>query len=70
MVLLTIFIPGQPEIEVRLNEEGGREPMCAIAMLENVNCAVKVSRRVDFHRGHAVMDKAYGWGMNWRAGSK
>lgn len=68
--VVTIFIPGQPEIEVRLNEEGGREPMCAIAMLENVNGAVKVSRRVDFHRGHAVMDKAYGWGMNWRAGSK
>jgi len=68
--VVTIFIPGQPEIEVRLNEEGGRDGMCAIAMLENVNGAVKVSRRVDFHRGHAVMDKAYGWGMNWRAGSK
>ncbi|MBF6042997.1 TerD family protein [Pseudomonas baetica] len=68
--VVTIFIPGQPEIEVRLNEEGGRDAMCAIAMLENVNGAVKVSRRVDFHRGHAVMDKAYGWGMNWRAGSK
>jgi tellurite resistance protein TerA len=68
--VVTIFIPGQPEIEVRLNEEGGREPMCAIAMLENVNGAVKVSRRVDFHRGHRVMDQAYGWGMSWTAGSK
>jgi tellurite resistance protein TerA len=68
--VVTIFIPGQPEIEVRLNEEGGRDGMCAIAMLENVNGAVKVSRRVDFHRGHSQVDKAYGWGMSWRAGSK
>ncbi|WP_265535406.1 TerD family protein [Pseudomonas saponiphila] len=68
--VVTIYIPGQPDIEVRLNEEGGSDAMCAIAMLENVNGAVKVSRRVDFHRGHAVMDKAYGWGMNWKAGSK
>lgn len=68
--VVTIFVPGQPEIEVRLNEEGGREGMCAIAMLENVNGAVKVSRRVDFHRGHSQLDKAYGWGMRWSAGSK
>lgn len=68
--VVTIYIPGQPDIEVRLNEEGGREPMCAIAMLENVNGAVKVSRRVDFHRGHKLMDQAYGWGMRWTAGSK
>ena len=68
--VVTIYIPNQPEIEVRLNEEGGRDGMCAIAMLENDNGAVKVSRRVDFHRGHSAVDKAYGWGMNWRAGSK
>ncbi|MFI8479223.1 TerD family protein [Pseudomonas sp. NPDC078700] len=68
--VVTIYIPGQPDIEVRLNEEGGREGVCAIALLENVNGAVKVTRQVDFHRGHAVMDKAYGWGMRWTAGSK
>lgn len=68
--VVTIFVPGQPEIEVRLNEEGGRYGMCAIALLENVNGAVKVSRRVDFYRGHEPMDQAYGWGMRWVAGSK
>ncbi|EMZ44386.1 TerD family protein (plasmid) [Pseudomonas aeruginosa] len=68
--VVTIFVPGQPEIEVRMNEEGGRHGMCAIALLENVNGAVKVSRRVDFHPGHEEMDRAYGWGMRWKAGSK
>ena len=68
--VVTIFIPGQPEIEVRLNEEGGNQGMCAIALLENDNGAVKVTRKVDFHRGHEPMDKAYRWGMRWSAGSK
>lgn len=68
--VVTIHIPGQPDIEVRLNEEGGRLGMCAIALLENDNGAVKVSRRVDFHKGHRDMDLAYGWGMRWAAGSK
>jgi tellurite resistance protein TerA len=68
--VVTIYVPGQPPIEVRLNEEGGRLGMCAIALLENENGGVKVSRRVDFHKGHSVMDKAYGWGMRWAAGSK
>lgn len=68
--VVTVFVPGQPEIEVRMNEEGGRHGMCAIALLENVNGAVKVSRRVDFHPGHEEMDRSYGWGMRWKAGSK
>jgi tellurite resistance protein TerA len=68
--VVTIHVPGQPPIEVRLNEEGGRQGMCAIALLENDNGAVKVTRRVDFHRGHSDMDKAYSWGMRWAAGSK
>lgn len=68
--VVTIFVPGQPEIEVRLNEEGGSLGMCAIALLENVGGSVKVTRRVDFHKGHRKMDEAYGWGMRWSAGSK
>lgn len=68
--VVTIVVPGQPEIEVRMNEEGGRQGMCAIAVLENVRGAVEVSRRVDFHLGHEEMDRAYGWGMRWKAGSK
>jgi tellurite resistance protein TerA len=68
--VVTIHVPGQPPIEVRLNEEGGRQGMCAIALLENDNGAVKVGRRVEFFQGHEPMDRAYGWGLRWKAGSK
>ncbi|MBC3413071.1 MULTISPECIES: TerD family protein [Pseudomonas] len=68
--VVTIFVPGQAEIEVRLNEEGGSLGCCAIALLENDNGSVKVTRRVDFHRSQKPMDEAYRWGMNWGRGSK
>ncbi len=68
--VVTLYAPGQPPIEVRLNEEGGRFGMCAVALLENVGGAVKVSREIKFVKGHLELDKAYGWGMRWSAGSK
>lgn len=68
--VVTIYIPDQPPIEVRMNEEGGRLGMCAVALLENDRGAVKVSREVRFVKDHVVLDKTYGWGLRWSAGSK
>ena len=68
--VVTLYVPEQPPVEVRVSEEGGSRAMCAIALLENINGAVKVSRQVDFFDGHQAMDSAYHWGMRWRAGSK
>ena len=65
-----LMVPGQPEVEVRMNEFGSRETMCAVALLENASGKIKVSREVAFHKGHRYMDAAYGWGMRWRAGAK
>lgn len=68
--VVTIYAPGQPPVEVRLNEEGGQKSMCAIAMLENINGTVRVNREVRFFSDHEKLDQAYGWGLRWRAGSK
>jgi len=70
--VIRLLVPGQPEIEVRMNEISGnsRDGMCAVAVLENQNNQIKVSREVRFFAGHEPMDKGYGWGMRWRAGSK
>lgn len=68
--VITVYTPEQPPIEVRLSEEGGNKGICAVALLENINGAVKVSREVRFFGGHDTMDTAYNWGMRWRAGSK
>ena len=38
--------------------------------VQNVGGSVKVNRKVEFFKGHSDMDKAFGWGMRWSAGSK
>jgi tellurite resistance protein TerA len=68
--VVRLMIPDQPEIEVRMNEHGSRDRMCAIAMLENQGGGVRVSREVRFFPGHRQMDEHYGWGLSWQSGSK
>ncbi|QCR38534.1 TerD family protein [Nissabacter sp. SGAir0207] len=68
--VVTLQLPEQPPIETRLTEGGSRNMMCAIARLENTQGTLKVERLNDYFAGHEPMDKAYGWGFNWRAGSK
>jgi tellurite resistance protein TerA len=70
--VIRMMVPGQPEIEVRMNElsSNKRDIMCAVALLENKNNQISVNREVRFFGGHEQMDKGYGWGMSWRAGKK
>ncbi|MGQ9659659.1 MAG: TerD family protein [Thermochromatium sp.] len=68
--LITLKTPGQPEIEVRLDSHRNDLPMCAIALLENQGGAVKITKLVEYYRGHLDMDRAYQWGLEWVRGSK
>ena len=61
---------GQPEIEVRLDSHRNDRQMCAIAMLENQQGAVRITKLVDYHRGHLDMDQRYNWGLDWVRGRK
>lgn len=68
--VVTIYVPNEPPVEIRLTEGGNSLGMCAVVLLENVNGALQVNREVRYFRGHKEMDEAYHWGLNWRAGSK
>lgn len=68
--VVTLHIPDQPPIETRMTEGENRRNMCAIARLVNENGSIRVERINQFFNGHSDMDKAFGWGFNWRAGSK
>lgn len=69
--VVTLKYPNGADIEVRLNEHRNGKIMCAIAMIENVNNETfKVQRLVEYFNGHKDMDRTYGWGMKWVAGSK
>ncbi len=68
--VVTLYIPDQPPIETRMTEGQNNRNMCAIARLVNENGNIKVERINQFFNGHSDMDKAFGWGFSWKAGSK
>lgn len=68
--VVTLNLPHQPPVEAHLIEDGNQKMMCAVARLENDNGSLQVHRLIDYFSGHKAMDDAYGWGFNWRAGSK
>lgn len=67
--VVTIEAPGQPPVEVRLDRADSKG-MCAIAMIENINGKLSVTKLVEYFHGHPDMDKWFGFGFNWREGHK
>lgn len=68
--VVTIYVPNEAPLEIRLTEGSNSLGMCATVLLENNNGALKVNREVRYFRGHQDMDKAYHWGLRWTSGSK
>ena len=68
---VTIKYPGAEDLIVKMDSYNSSEKMCALALLENVNDETfSVEKVVQFYGGHALMDKAFHWGLNWRPGRK
>jgi tellurite resistance protein TerA len=69
--VVTLYPATGPEIEMRLDESDSKSRFCAIALLENDGAGLAVRREVRYIRGsQREVDQAYGWGMQWQAGSK
>ena len=67
--VVTIRIPDQPEIEVRLTE-GNQLNTCAIIELRNINGAIQANREVRYFEGQKSLDQFYDFGFRWTKGSK
>lgn len=68
--IVRVLAPGQPEIEVKMNEYGDPRGTCAVVALENRGGQLHVSREVTFHKNQKPMDEHYKWGFKWSTGSK
>jgi tellurite resistance protein TerA len=68
--VITIKAKDQADIEIRLDSYRDDQYLCALAMLENINNQVRITKLIDYFSGHQQMDNAYGWGLNYVAGSK
>jgi tellurite resistance protein TerA len=67
---VTLYSPDQGPIEVPLDEGRNDMGMCAVALIENVNGQMRITRECRYFQGHRQLDSHYGWGLRWSAGSK
>ncbi|MES2259799.1 MAG: TerD family protein [Pseudomonadota bacterium] len=73
--VVTIEMPQQAPIEVRL-DQGERQIMCAIAMIENRAGSMQITKLVEYfsqqgqQSAHELMDRKFGFGLRWAAGRK
>lgn len=67
---VTLHVPDMGLIETKLTEESRSKGFCAIAELTVINGVVKVEQLNRLFSGHQECDKAFGWGFNWKRGSK
>ncbi|MFE9959213.1 hypothetical protein [Micromonospora sp. NPDC005299] len=69
--VVTLYAASGQQVEVRLDEARDGARICAIAMLESANGDLSVRREVRYvDGGQSHLDRAYGWGMNWKPGRK
>ena len=69
--VVTLIPINGPQVEVRLDATDQAARICAVAQLINTGCDLVVQREVQYiNGGQSVLDRAYGWGMNWTPGRK
>ncbi len=68
--VVLVTMPGQPPIEVRLDEGRNDKRLCGIVMLENESGGLKATRLITYVRDQQELDQAHGWGLRWVAGRK
>jgi tellurite resistance protein TerA len=68
--IVSLTMPDQPPIEVRMTEGRNDKRLCGIVLLENDGGQLRATRIVDYFRDQSELDHAYGWGLRWVAGSK
>lgn len=69
--VVTIKYPGAEDIIVKMDEFNSSDIMCGLVLFENRNDETfSVEKIVRFFKGHEALDRAYGWGMNWKPGRK
>ncbi len=73
--VVTISAPNQPQVEVKL-DNGTSSLMCAIAMIEINSGALQITKVVEYIEGtrqkmaHEIMNDRFGFGLNFRPGTK
>ena len=67
---MTFQISNGERVELKLNNPDINCRFCAAAMVSNLGSEVSIIKEERYFQGHQFADKYYGFGFQWRAGSK
>ena len=67
---IQVRVPGQNPMVVTIGSHHKNLGICAIAGLENVRNGIKLTNHTEYFPGHAEMDRAFGFGLEWDNGTK
>lgn len=67
---IQIRIPNQTPMLVTLGAKHLDCDICAVASLENVRNGIRLTNHTEYFHGHAEMDRAFGFGIEWADGQK
>mgnify|MGYP001480312881 CR=1 FL=1 len=65
-----IDVPGNNDLVVTLNAHNDQLALCAIGGVENIRGGIKLTNYAEYFPGHAEMDRAFGFGLDWVDGQK
>jgi len=65
-----VRVPGEQPMIVTLNTAKNRMPVCAVAGIESVRSGIRLTSYLEYFPGHAEMDRAFGYGLEWESGVK
>ncbi len=69
--VVTIKVPGNEDIIVKMDEYDSTKSFCAIARINFLeNNTMSVEKLMTFHSGHSDCDITYHWGFAWRKSKK
>lgn len=67
---IMIDIPGENDLILSLGVYNNALPLCAVGGLEQVRGGIKLTNYTEYFPGHAEMDRAFGFGLDWADGKK
>lgn len=67
---IQVRVPEEKPMIVSLNAKRQDLALCAVAGLENIRGGIKMTNFMEYFPGHAEMDRAFGYGLDWAEGQK
>lgn len=67
---ILIDMPGEKDLMVVPDVHESHLAVCAVGGLENIRGGIKVTNFTEYFPGHAEMDRAFGFGIQWTDGKK